>query len=87
MPNIKSAIKRVNVASKKTLANKSKRSQIRTELKKTYAALAESAENAGQLVKDAQAELDKAAAKGYLHKKNVARKKSRLARQLNKINS
>lgn len=87
MPNIKSAIKRVNISNKKTLANKSKRSEIRSELKKTKAALAESADNAGQMVRETQARLDKAAAKGYLHKNNVARKKAKLARSLNQAKS
>ena len=39
MPNIKSAIKRVKVSTKKTNANKMKMSAIRTELKKAKAEL------------------------------------------------
>lgn len=85
MPNIKSAIKRTKVSAKKTAANKMQKSKIRTLLKKTGSAVAASADNAGDLVREAQTVLDKAAAKGYLHKRNVARKKSRLAKGLSKI--
>jgi len=84
MPNIKSAIKRVSVTEKKTAVNKIKRSEIRTSLKKTRSAVASSVENAGDMVREAQSNLDKAAAKGYLHKNNVARKMSKLAKAANK---
>lgn len=84
MPNIKSAMKRVKVAEKKATANKSKRSELRTQVKKTRTAMAESVTDAEMMLKDTQANLDRAAAKGYLHKKNVARKKSRMAKALNK---
>ncbi len=87
MPNIKSAIKRVKVANKKTIANKSKRSELRTQIKRTRTAMADSVTNAEQLMKETQANLDQAAAKGYLHKNNVARKKSRIAKALNKASS
>lgn len=83
MPNIKSAIKRVAVIEKKTVANKTKRSELRTSLKKARSAVASSAENAGELMRETQAKLDKAAAKGYLHKNNAARKQSKLAKAVN----
>ena len=40
MPNIKSAIKRVSVSEKKAAANKSKKSAIRTTVKKAKADIA-----------------------------------------------
>lgn len=83
MPNIKSAIKRVSVTEKKTAVNKIKRSEIRTSLKKTRTAVASSVENAGNMVRETQSKLDKAAAKGYLHKNNIARKMSKLAKAAN----
>ena len=83
MPNIKSAIKRVSITEKKTAANKIKRSELRTSLKKAKSAVAASAENAGELLRDTQSSLDKAAAKGYLHKNNAARKQSKLAKAAN----
>lgn len=80
MPNIKSAIKRVKVAQKKAVANKMKKSEIRTVIKKAKASVAASDDNANDLVKEAQVAIDKAAAKGYIHKNAAARKKSRLAK-------
>lgn len=84
MPNIKSAMKRVKVADKKAQANRSKRSEMRTQIKKTRTAVAESIEQAEVLFKETQAGLDRAAAKGYFHKNTVARKKSRIAKAINK---
>ncbi|MEA4888940.1 MAG: 30S ribosomal protein S20 [Clostridiaceae bacterium] len=84
MPNIKSAVKRVKVSEKKTAVNKIQKSRIRTTLKKTRSAVAASTENAGELVREAQVMLDQAGAKGYLHKNNVARKQSQLAKMLKK---
>ena len=79
MPNIKSAIKRVKVTEKKTAANKMKKSEMRTAIKKTKASIAEGTESA-EALKNAQKTLDKAAAKGYIHKNAAARTKSRLAK-------
>lgn len=84
MPNIKSAIKRVSVTEKKTEVNKIKKSEVRTSLKKARTAVAQSAADAGEQVRATQSVLDKAAAKGYLHKNNVARKQSQLAKAINK---
>ena len=80
MPNIKSAIKRVKVSTKKTNANKMKMSAIRTELKKAKASVAANDEGVEMILKNAQKTLDKAAAKGYIHKNAAARLKSSLVR-------
>lgn len=84
MPNIKSAIKRVSVSEKKTIANKIKKSELRTVVKKTRAAVAASADQAGEVLKGAQAIIDRAANKGYIHKNTAARRKSRLAKAVKK---
>ena len=76
MPNIKSAKKRVNVAAAKTLQNKRINSELKTEIKKAAAAIAEA-------VKVAVKKIDQAAAKGILHKNTAARKKSALDSKLN----
>ena len=81
MPNIKSAMKRVKVTEKKTAANKMKKSEIRTVVKKAKASIATA--DSAVSVKDAQITLDKAAAKGYIHKNTAARKKSRIAKAVN----
>ncbi len=82
MPNIKSSIKRTRSSAKKTAANKIQKSKVRTMMKKTKAAIHASDDHAGELYRETQAALDKAAAKGLLHPNNVARKKSRLAKSL-----
>lgn len=85
MPNFKSAIKRVRINEKKAVANKSKRSELRTVLKKASLSLEAPAADTPDVIKAAQARLDKAAAKGYLHKNAAARRKSRLAKAVNKL--
>ncbi|PKK38741.1 SSU ribosomal protein S20p [Clostridiaceae bacterium JG1575] len=84
MANIKSAIKRIETTKKKTLQNKSKKSALKTTLKKYEVALAENAEQTEDLLKDAVKSLDKAASKGLIHKNAAARKKSRLIAKLHK---
>ena len=79
MPNIKSAIKRVSVSEKKAAANKSKKSAIRTTVKKAKADIA-NGENLDATIKSTQKALDQAAAKGHMSK-NAA--KSRLAKAAN----
>jgi small subunit ribosomal protein S20 len=79
MPNIKSAKKRVAVSSAKAARNKSAHSALKTALKKANAALVSDAADKTQAVNNAYKIIDKAAAKGLLHKNNAARKKSALA--------
>ena len=79
MPNIKSAIKRVNVSEKKAVANKSKKTAIRTTVKKAKANVA-AGENVEATLKATQKAVDKAAAKGHMSKNAAARTKSRLAK-------
>lgn len=87
MPNIKSAVKRVSVTEKKTFVNKIQKSGIRSTLKKAKTVVAEKAENAMSQVVLAQKSLDKAVAKGYMHKNTAARHKSRLTKALNALNA
>ena len=82
MPNIKSAIKRVNVSEKKAAANKSKKSAIRTTVKKAKADIA-NGENLDATIKTTQKALDQAAAKGHMSKNAASRTKSRLAKAAN----
>ncbi|MDD3931906.1 MAG: 30S ribosomal protein S20 [Clostridiaceae bacterium] len=82
MPNIKSAIKRTRTIARKTAANKMQKSKIRTLLKKTQSAEAAAEGRVLDLARQTQKMLDQAAAKGHLHKNNVARKKSRLAKAI-----
>ena len=83
MPNIKSAKKRVKVIATKTARNKAINSALKTDIKKANAAIESNTENKAEAVRVAIKAIDKAAAKGVLHKNTAARKKSSLARKLN----
>ena len=69
MPNIASAKKRVRVIKKKTLRNKMVKSNLKTVLKKTFSSIENKASEASQALQFAMKKLDKAAAKGIIHKK------------------
>lgn len=83
MANIKSQIKRNRQTTKRNLANRKVRSEIHTRTKSADAAIADGADNADELVRQAIAKIDKAAASGIMHKNKAARKKSQLAKRLN----
>ena len=83
MPNIKSAIKRVKVSEKKNLQNRMVKSGVKTSVKKFEAALAEGVAPANAQLSATTSAIDKAAAKGVMHKNTAARKKSAIARRLN----
>ena len=84
MANIKSQIKRNRQTVKRTERNKAVRSEVKTRTKTAATAAAEGAENAEELARLAQKRIDGAAAKGVIHKNAAARRKSRLAKKLNK---
>ncbi len=83
MPNIKSAKKRVKVNATKAAANKARRSNLKTVLKKADAACVNGAADRAEVVKAAIKRVDQACAKGLMHKNKAARKKSQLAKKLN----
>lgn len=87
MPNIKSAKKRVKVTATKTLRNKTINTALKTDIKKANIALENKDANATDAVKVAIRAIDKATAKGILHKNTAARKKSALAQKLNAVNA
>ena len=76
MPNIKSAKKRVLVNKTKAARNKSNMSALRTAIKKANIAITVNAADKETVVKNAIVKIDKAAAKGLIHKNNAARKMS-----------
>lgn len=85
LPNIKSAIKRVRQSEKRRLRNRFIRSRARTFTKKVNSLLAQGRVNeASDAAVLAISALDKAAAKGIIHKNNAARHKSRLMTKLNR---
>ena len=87
MPNIKSAKKRVLISEARNARNKAERSALRTALKKFDAAAAEGNRTEAEgAYKVAVRTVDKAVAKGILHKNNAAHKKSALTLKLNGLN-
>lgn len=79
MPNIKSAIKRVKVNQKKNLRNRMIKSAMKTQIKKFDAAISANEVDV-KLLSATQGAVDKAAAKGVIHKNAANRKKARLAK-------
>ncbi len=81
-----SAKKRVRQNAKKRATNRARKSQVKTQIKHFETVLGvgdvEAASEQYQLV---ARKLDKTAAAGTMHKKTAARKKSRLAKQLNSL--
>lgn len=88
MPNIKSAIKRVNVIEKKTLRNNMIKSEYKTAIRRFEEALANNnVEEATKLFSVATKKIDQACTKGVIVKNTAARKKSNLAKKLNAANA
>lgn len=86
MANIKSAIKRILITEKKTLRNRIVKSSVKTTIKKFETAVANgNYDEAKSLLPKVAHAIDKAAAKGVIHKNAAARKKSRLTVRLNAI--
>ena len=85
MPNIKSAKKRVLVSEARNARNKANRSALKTAIKKFEAAVEGNRTEAEGAYRVAVKSIDKAAAKGLLHKNNAAHKKSALTLKLNNI--
>ena len=86
MPNIKSAKKRVLVAKARNERNKAEKSALKTALKKFEAAAVDGDRTAAEgAYKVAVKAVDKAAARGLMHKNNAAHRKSALTLKLNKI--
>lgn len=86
MPNIKSAIKRVNVIEKKTLRNNMIKSGYKSAVKKFEQAVeAGNVEEATTLMSQATKKIDQACSKGVIVKNTAARKKSGMAKKLNAI--
>ena len=86
MPNIKSAKKRVKVTTAKTMQNKMFRTQLKTTMKKYEAAVAAGEIALAQVTyKAAVKMIDRAVARGILHKNAGARKKSQFTKKLNAL--
>jgi len=86
LPNKKSAYKHLRADPKKRLRNRMIKSATRTAIKKAEQAIASGdLEAAMTAFREAVSKLDRAAKKGVIKKGTADRKKSRLARKLNKL--
>ncbi len=84
MANIRSSEKRVQVNKKKNLRNRKIKTGVKTAVKKYTLALGTDLTAAQAELKNASSALDRAVAKGVMHKNTANRKKARMAIALNK---
>jgi small subunit ribosomal protein S20 len=79
--NIKSQIKRNRQTIKRQARNKAVRSELRTRTKRAISAIDNDAEDTEDALRLAIKRIDKAAAKGVIHKNQAANRKARLMRR------
>ena len=85
LANIKSAEKRIRTIKKRTALNRSRKSEIKTYIKKFDLALEKgNIDEAKELLKIIDKKLKRAACKNVIHKNNASRKVSALTKKLNK---
>ena len=83
MANTPSAKKAARKIARRTAVNKSRRSRVRTFLRKVEEAIASGDQTAAAAaLKAAQPELQRAASKGVVHRNTASRKISRLAHRV-----
>lgn len=86
MANTSSAKKAVRKIARRTDVNKSRRSRMRTFVRKVEEAIAAGdAAAAAQALRSAQPELMRSAQKGVLHSNTASRKVSRLAQAIKRL--
>ncbi len=81
MANIKSQIKRNKQNEKARVRNKATRSEVKTRIKATVTAAEAGADTTAADLRLACKRLDKAAAKGIIHKNQAANRKSALMKR------
>jgi small subunit ribosomal protein S20 len=83
MANTKSAKKAIRKTAARTVVNRSRRSRMRTFIRKAEEAIATGdREKAGEALRAAQPEIMRASQKGIIHKNTASRKISRLAQRI-----
>jgi len=86
--NIKSQIKRIKTNEKARQRNKAVKSELRTHVRKFREALESgNVEEATAALRVATRKLDKAVAKGVIHKNQAANRKSAIAKKLDELQS
>ena len=87
MANIKSQIKRNKQNLVRHERNKAVRSELKSRTKSAVTAAQSGADDAAERLRLAIKRIDKAAAKGVIHKNAAARKKSRLVAQVKRVSA
>ena len=82
MANIKSQIKRNKQNERRRVRNKAVRSEVKTRVKATLTAAEAGADSTVDALRLACKRLDKAAAKGIIHKNQAANRKSALMKRV-----
>ena len=85
MANIKSQIKRNRTNEAARLRNKAARSEVKTRIKTAVTSATAGAESATEDLRLAVKRLDKAAARGIIHKNQASNRKARLIRRINSL--
>ena len=83
--NIKSQIKRNRTNEAARLRNKAAKSEVKTRIKTAIGAAQSDSETAAEDLRIAIKRLDKAAARGIIHKNQASNRKSRLVRRINAL--
>lgn len=83
MPQHKSAIKRMRQDEKRRQHNNSRRSKMRTLIRKVLSSTEKEA--AEKNLKEATSLIDRLSVKGIIHKNTAARKKARLTKHVNNL--
>ena len=84
MANIKSAMKRIKTTEKRTLRNKSTKSELKTLIRKFEGMIdAGSMDEAKGMIRVIDKKLKRAASKNVIHKNAASKKISKLAKKLN----
>jgi small subunit ribosomal protein S20 len=84
MANIASQKKRNRQNEKRRLRNKGVRSELKSRVKSAREAITNGDDNAHETMRTAQKRINKAGAKGVIHKNAAARRTSRLMKRANK---
>lgn len=85
MPNTKSAEKRIRQTEKRTARNRRLKSMVKTSIRRFEESVQSGDAEAAKIkLLSATRQIDKAAAKGVMHKNTAARKKSQLTRTFNR---
>jgi len=84
---LRSGIKRVRSSKKRRARNLEAKRSMKNAFKSAEGAIRGKLSEAGDLIKKAISNIDKAVQRGIIHRNKAARKKSRLMKKLNKSKS